>query len=75
MRNYSLKSSLRLLAGIAVLSIYSTAGAAPASPAEIFGFEPGDDYKLASYEQMEVYYRQLAQESDRVQLREIGKTP
>ncbi|RLA31412.1 MAG: peptidase M14 [Gammaproteobacteria bacterium] len=41
----------------------------------MFGFEPGDDYKLASYEQMEVYYRQLAQESDRVQLREIGKTP
>ncbi len=48
--------------------------AAPKSPAEIFGFNPGDDYKLASYEQMEAYYRQLAAESDRVELREIGES-
>ncbi|MGY9107626.1 MAG: hypothetical protein ACKVG0_14095, partial [Alphaproteobacteria bacterium] len=41
------------------------AQAAPKSPAEMFGFNPGDDYKLASYEQMEAYYRQLAAESDR----------
>ena len=47
---------------------------APQSPAEIFGFNPGDDYKLASYEQMERYYRQLAAESDRVELREIGSS-
>jgi hypothetical protein len=46
--------------------------AAPKSPAEMFGFNPGDDYKLASYAQMEAYYRQLAAESDRVELREIG---
>jgi len=48
--------------------------AAPKSPAEIFGFNPGDDYKLASYEQMEAYYRQLATESDRVELRVIGQS-
>jgi len=48
--------------------------AAPKSPAEIFGFNPGDDYKLAGYEQMETYYRQLAAESDRVELREIGES-
>ena len=48
--------------------------AAPKSPAEMFGFNPGDDYKLASYEQMEAYYRQLAAESDRVELREIGES-
>ncbi|NIV16814.1 MAG: peptidase M14, partial [Woeseiaceae bacterium] len=48
--------------------------AEPLSPAEVFGFQPGDDYKLASYEQMETFYRQLAAESDRVQLREIGKS-
>jgi hypothetical protein len=75
MRNFLRNAPLRLLVGIAALLSFSTAGAAPASPSEIFGFQPGDDYKLASYEQMEVYYRQLAQESDRVQLREIGKTP
>jgi len=75
MRNYLRNAPLRLLVGIAALLSFSSAGAAPASPSDIFGFQPGDDYKLASYEQMEVYYRQLAQESDRVQLREIGKTP
>jgi hypothetical protein len=48
--------------------------AAPQSPEEVFGFRPGDDYKLASYEQMERYYRQLAAESDRVTLREIGES-
>ena len=44
----------------------------PRTPAEAFGFNPGDDYKLASYDQLESYYRELAAESDRVQLREIG---
>jgi hypothetical protein len=47
---------------------------APQSPEEIFGFRPGDDYKLASYEQQLTYYRQLAAESDRVELRQIGET-
>ena len=42
--------------------------------AEIFGFNPGDDYELASYAQMETYYRQLAAESDRVELRVIGES-
>ena len=61
---------------LAVMLIVATASvrAEPASPAEIFGFNPGDDYKLASYEQMERYYRQLASESERVQLREIGQS-
>jgi hypothetical protein len=58
--------------GIALLFSFAIASAAPRSPAEVFGFQPGDDYKLASYEQMESYYRQLAAESSRVQLREIG---
>ena len=54
--------------------MFSIASAEPRSPAEVFGFQPGDDYKLASYEQMETYYRQLAAESDRVALREIGQS-
>jgi len=60
--------------GIAMLFSFAIASAEPRSPAEIFGFQPGDDYKLASYEQMETYYRQLAAESDRVALREIGQS-
>jgi len=38
-----------------VALIFSVAGAEPQSPATVFGFQPGDDYKLASYEQMETY--------------------
>ena len=60
--------------GIALIFSVAIANAEPPSPAEIFGFQPGDDYKLASYEQMESYYRQLAAESSRVQLREIGES-
>jgi murein tripeptide amidase MpaA len=60
--------------GVAMVLAFAIARAEPLSPAEVFGFQPGDDYKLASYEQMESYYRQLAAESDRVQLREIGES-
>ncbi|MCY3615719.1 MAG: M14 family metallopeptidase [Bacteroidetes bacterium] len=41
-------------------------------PQDEFGFMPGDDYKLARYDQMESYFRSLADASDRVILREIG---
>lgn len=43
-------------------------------PADVFGFTPGDDYKLATYDQMLEYYKQLDAASDRVQMREIGKS-
>ena len=62
------------IAGVVMMFSFTGAGADPQSPADVFGFQPGDDYKLASYEQMESYYRQLAAESDRVQLREIGNS-
>ncbi len=52
----------------------AVAMAEPRTPAQYFGFEPGDDYKLASYEQMEGFYRQLASGSDRVALRQIGQS-
>ena len=63
-----------VIVGIAMIFSLKVASAEPQSPADVFGFQPGDDYKLASYEQMESYYRQLAAESDRVQLREIGNS-
>ena len=59
----------------ALLLIVFTAGVASAQvphPSEVFGFTPGDDYKLATYSQMLDYYRQLDAASDRVHLREIG---
>lgn len=44
------------------------------APATHFGFEPGEDYKLADYDQLESYYRAVAEASDRITLREIGTT-
>src|SRR3954467_388023 len=44
------------------------------SPKEQFGFNIGDDYKLANYTQFEAYVRKLAKESNRMKLVEMGKT-
>jgi hypothetical protein len=44
------------------------------SPREQFGFDIGDDYKLANYTQFEQYWRRLAKQSNRARLLEIGKT-
>jgi murein tripeptide amidase MpaA len=63
-----------LFAGLLAVMPVLYANAQLQSPEEMFGFRPGDDYKLASYEQMEAYYRQLAANSDRVMLREIGRS-
>ncbi len=41
-------------------------------PQDVFGFMPGDDYKLARYDQMVSYFEALAESSDRVILQEIG---
>jgi hypothetical protein len=48
-------------------------GTVPA-PAEVIGFEPGEDYKLADYGQLMAYYERLAEASDRVDLLEIGRS-
>ena len=44
------------------------------APKEQFGANLGDDYFLANYQQISAYWRKLATESDRIVLREIGKT-
>ena len=44
------------------------------SPAEAFGASIGDDYFLATYDQLERYWNKLDAESDRVRLVSIGKT-
>jgi hypothetical protein len=38
------------------------------------GFNLGDDYHLANYVQLEAYWKQLAAESDRMKLVDIGKS-
>lgn len=44
------------------------------SPTDVFGFQPGADYKLADYDQMLDYYKQLDEASERVQMVEIGES-
>ncbi|HEY5690887.1 MAG TPA: M14 family zinc carboxypeptidase, partial [Cyclobacteriaceae bacterium] len=43
-------------------------------PSETFGFEPGADYKMATYDQMLAYYEKLDAATDRVKVTEIGKS-
>ena len=44
------------------------------SPNQQFGFDIGDDYQLATYDQFAAYWKKLDAESDRMKVVEIGKT-
>ncbi len=44
------------------------------SPRDQFGFAIGDDYQLVNYTQYEAYLKKLDQESDRLQVVEMGKS-
>lgn len=43
-------------------------------PKDVFGFEPGADYKLASHEQIREYFAQLDGASDRITVERIGRS-
>ena len=44
------------------------------TPKQSLGFNIGDDYHMASYSQLETYWKKLATESDRMKLVDIGLT-
>jgi len=44
------------------------------TPQQHFGYSPGDDYKLAGYEEIIGYFRKLESASDRVKLVQFGQT-
>lgn len=44
------------------------------APKDVIGFTPGDDRKLASWNQVVEYFRRLDAASDRMMFEEIGKT-
>src|SRR6185369_6965443 len=44
------------------------------TPKQFFGFNIGDDYQLATYDQFMGYWKKIDQESNRMQVIEIGKT-
>lgn len=62
-----------LLISLCFLAISISAQTIP-SPKSHFGFDIGDDYKLANYSQSESYFKKVDEASDRVRLVEIGKT-
>lgn len=63
-----------LLLGAAVHAPVALAQGHITSPKEFFGFNIGDDYKLATYTQFVDYWHKIDQESDRMQVEEIGKS-
>jgi hypothetical protein len=76
-----MRKTLLLAAAVFVLqagsaSAQSAVGAIPhiTTPREALGHELGEDYFLASYSQLERYWKTLAAQSDRAKLVEIGKT-
>jgi hypothetical protein len=44
------------------------------TPKQQFGFDIGDDYQLATYDQFVEYWQKLDKQSDRMKVVEIGKT-
>src|SRR6476661_10091574 len=79
MRGPTIAARRRLPIAFALATALAIAPAASAqgritSPKEQFGFNIGDDYKLANYTQFEQYWRKLATQSNRMKLVEIGKS-
>ncbi len=44
------------------------------TPKDALGFNIGDDYMMASYSQLETYWKKIASECDRCKLVDIGPT-
>jgi len=63
-----------LLAAPAILLGQSRGATAVPTPESVFGFAPGADYKLATYDQSVEYFKKLAAASRYVKLVDAGKT-
>jgi hypothetical protein len=64
---------------ISTIAVLVAIGSSPAAqgittPKQQFGFNIGDDYQLATYDQFVEYWHKLDKESDRMKVVEIGKT-
>src|SRR5438270_3592717 len=72
------RSSRFTFASLAVVLLIvgqpAEAAAPITSPKEHFGFNMGDDYCLANYQQLAGYWAKLARESDRLKVVSIGTT-
>jgi len=74
MKNKFISASLRLCGLIFLLAFAIAAQTKIPAPKDVLGFTPGDDRKLASWAQVNEYFKKLDAASDRVMFEEIGKT-
>jgi hypothetical protein len=65
---------LVITAALAVPIALAAQTRAVPSPESVFGFAPGADLKIATYDQVLTYFRQVDAASDRVRLVEAGTT-
>src|SRR5438046_4538841 len=56
------------------LLVAPLAAAGLPTPESVFGFRPGADYKLATYDQSVAYFKKLAASTKYIKLLEAGKT-
>jgi hypothetical protein len=73
MRTSTLLSCVLSVCLVAVPKAQSRVSTIP-SPESVFGFAPGADYKLATYDQSVAYFKKLAAASRYMKLFEAGKT-
>lgn len=70
MRSQLLRATV--VAFVLTAAPFTAVSAQVPTPADVIGFAPGTDFKLADYDQVTAYFRALAAASDRVVLEEIG---
>ncbi len=72
--NYNWLGKLAIVILLLVPARYAVGQSEIPSPVDVFGFEPGTDYKLANYAQMTDYFQQLDASTDRASLIQIGES-
>jgi zinc carboxypeptidase len=72
-QNAAMRASLFLSLLLASV-LCAPASAQVPTPESVLGFPVGADFELATYEQSLAYFEQLAEASDRVELRRVGTT-
>jgi hypothetical protein len=72
-RGYQMKKILSAFIGVHLWLVFAFAQTVP-TPKDVIGFTPGDDRKLASWNQILDYFQKLEDTSNRVKFEAIGKT-
>jgi hypothetical protein len=63
-----------LLAAVATIACTAPLAGQLPSPESVLGFRPGDDFRLATYEESIEYFHRLDAASDRIQMIRVGRT-